>query len=548
MIGSVWGIIVCTMVQLRYFDEYNALQVRTLGEEKFVIGRVESCQIIIVDDLVSREHARFDRDPDGRYRVRDLGSRNKTYVNGEQISETLLSHGDVVRVGNRVFEFLDDAATDEALDLSFMTPDRSDPVGTEWVKIKVPVTLSLERVGHLAVLGSDAHYPARAEDVASAALSRLLLELRADRGFVALRGEHKKDLRPVAYRGLGHATGTSLTPVSQTFAFAALLQSVAGRYPQNAGQMDGKAGYAATAMVAPLLHQNRVVGVVYIDRPSSNQPFTATMLQEMSAAGAHIGALMAETSKRLSEGQATGDAQWLATLRRMQMAMTIPPQRNETFDVAVKLLAGHGRCGDFCDVIHLDDKRSVVLVTDAGGQGILGVAQANGIRTAVRAGLTMEGLAPGIEHLMSAINRSFTARQGRQLVTCTLLSIDIGKGQITYVNAGGPPPLLLAGAKRLVTLDQPSLMLGIDTNYGYEASVVDLPADFRLICHTDGLLEATNGTGEAFGAQRLHDLLLHDDAFEGPSAIIDRIVKACDQHRSGKAYDDDALIAVISRG
>jgi len=52
------------------------------------------------------------------------------------ISETLLVHGDIVRAGEHVFEFLDDSASSEKIDLEFLTPDRTEPPNSEWVKIK----------------------------------------------------------------------------------------------------------------------------------------------------------------------------------------------------------------------------------------------------------------------------------------------------------------------------------------------------------------------------------------------------------------------------
>lgn len=536
------------MASLRYFDHEHVLHTRTLTGDKFVIGRIESCQICITDDLTSREHARLDRDPDGRYRIRDLGSRNKTFVGGEQINETLLSGGDMVRIGHHVFEFLDDSVDHDLPELSFLTPDRVDPAGTEWIKSSAAVTVSLERHAALAMLGVDTTHPARAEDVADGALGRLLLAMRADRGMIAMRGDKKKDMRLVAHRGMVQAAGGSLKPVSQTFFYSAALQSVAGRYPQSAGQIDAKSGFAATAMVAPLLHGRDVMGIVYIDRPSAGAVFSETNLQEMGAAGAQIGALMADATERLTRNMQSAKPPWLATLRRMQFAMTVKPEAGPSFAVATKLMSGAARCGDFCDIIHVGDERTYVLVVDAGGHGVSGLAHGNGIRSAVRTALTLPGAGHDLADIMSTINGTFLARQARQLVTCTLVGIDLAKGQISYVNAGGPPPLLLSAPGRLITLDQPSLVLGIDPNYGYESAAVDLPASFRLLCHTDGLPEMTNAAGKALESDRVHELLLEKDLFADPSAIITRIVALCDKHRAGRPPDDDALIAVLSRG
>ena len=69
------------------------------------IGRGGGCTVLLTfDTFVSQVHARaFDRD--GKLWVEDLGSTNGTYVNGKQVSETvMLRRGDRVQVGETVLE------------------------------------------------------------------------------------------------------------------------------------------------------------------------------------------------------------------------------------------------------------------------------------------------------------------------------------------------------------------------------------------------------------------------------------------------------------
>ena len=55
---------------------------------------------VFLDDItVSRKHAVFERRRGPEWFVRDVGSLNGTYVNGEQVDETKLASGDEVQVG-----------------------------------------------------------------------------------------------------------------------------------------------------------------------------------------------------------------------------------------------------------------------------------------------------------------------------------------------------------------------------------------------------------------------------------------------------------------
>jgi pSer/pThr/pTyr-binding forkhead associated (FHA) protein len=66
----------------------------------FKLGRGELCDLVVPDDDVSREHAAFERGPDG-IAVRDLGSKNGVEVQGQRVvGVRLLRDGDIVRVGN----------------------------------------------------------------------------------------------------------------------------------------------------------------------------------------------------------------------------------------------------------------------------------------------------------------------------------------------------------------------------------------------------------------------------------------------------------------
>jgi len=95
------------MATLRYLDDNGQCLTYKLGSGQILIGRAETCQISVESDMISREHARIELTPDGRFRAVDLGSRNKSFVNGEQISETILTAGDILRVGDRIFEFVE---------------------------------------------------------------------------------------------------------------------------------------------------------------------------------------------------------------------------------------------------------------------------------------------------------------------------------------------------------------------------------------------------------------------------------------------------------
>ncbi|EFD70104.1 FHA domain-containing protein [Streptomyces lividans] len=75
------------------------------------IGRALENDLVVSDLQVSRNHAEFHSTPDGRMEIRDLGSHNGTYVNGQPIAKggtQLLGPTDVVGVGHSTFQIVGD--------------------------------------------------------------------------------------------------------------------------------------------------------------------------------------------------------------------------------------------------------------------------------------------------------------------------------------------------------------------------------------------------------------------------------------------------------
>lgn len=80
-----------------------------IGKPLMTIGRATQCDIQILTQFVSREHARLVREGDGVV-VEDLGSKNGVFVNSVRVDRRRLAHGDWVTIGETQFRFLNEGA------------------------------------------------------------------------------------------------------------------------------------------------------------------------------------------------------------------------------------------------------------------------------------------------------------------------------------------------------------------------------------------------------------------------------------------------------
>jgi pSer/pThr/pTyr-binding forkhead associated (FHA) protein len=70
----------------------------TLKPEDNRIGRIDANDVVIDADQVSRVHACITVEP-AFVTLRDLGSRNGTFVNGVRVETQVLASGDSIRIG-----------------------------------------------------------------------------------------------------------------------------------------------------------------------------------------------------------------------------------------------------------------------------------------------------------------------------------------------------------------------------------------------------------------------------------------------------------------
>ena len=84
------------------------------SEKEIVIGRGGELDIVLVEDMVSRKHAKITTQQ-GKIVIQDLGSTNGTFVNGEKIKRAKLKEGDRVLIGTSILKLISAAEAHSAV-------------------------------------------------------------------------------------------------------------------------------------------------------------------------------------------------------------------------------------------------------------------------------------------------------------------------------------------------------------------------------------------------------------------------------------------------
>jgi serine phosphatase RsbU (regulator of sigma subunit)/CheY-like chemotaxis protein len=199
--------------------------------------------------------------------------------------------------------------------------------------------------------------------------------------------------------------------------------------------------------------------------------------------------------------------------------------------------------GDFYDMFQLDDDHLGIVVADVSGKGVPAALFMVLVRT-VLLDLAMHGLAPGA--CLAAANRYLIERNPLSLFVTVLYGIlDTRTGIFTFCSGGHTMPYVLRASGQVEMVDgRPAPLVGFLDDVAYHDLAVTLQPGDGLLLVTDGVAECFNQNDEAFGEERLIELLRS----AGPvpvSRLLDDLVAELDRFAQGIPASDDVTILAV---
>ncbi len=230
-----------------------------------------------------------------------------------------------------------------------------------------------------------------------------------------------------------------------------------------------------------------------------------------------------------------------ASIQRNLLPKEGPQFRGVSFSAHFEPTASIG--GDYYDVFNLDKSRLAVAIGDVSGHGLsTGLVMAMvkaAITTLVEEGADEKAL---FERLNELVYRS---TERRAFMTLAFTIFDLAEGRIRHTNAGHLYPYLLRnGQPSPISIESPSLPLGVRDQITSRTVTVDLQEGDAIVYLSDGIVEAQNEFGDPFGFDHL-ETLLAEQTDRSPAAIRDQILDAVAKHSGTRPADDDRTVMVL---
>ena len=112
-----------------------------------------------------------------------------------------------------------------------------------------------------------------------------------------------------------------------------------------------------------------------------------------------------------------------------------------------------------------------------------------------------------VSDVLTSVNNLLEKRNESCLFVTVLFGIlDMNTGELSYCNAGHPPPLLMKKEGSFFKLPLTNGMaLGIEEDFYYQRHTVQLNQDDVLLLFTDGVTEAENKEKHLYGDNRIEE-------------------------------------------
>jgi serine phosphatase RsbU (regulator of sigma subunit) len=539
-----------------------------LKKEKVLIGRAEDNAIPIRDPFSSGHHSIIFFKED-RYFIRDNNSKNGTYLNSKKIkAETELNKGDEILIGSTRIVFdkelstnveVTDAPSSSSFVNTIMNIEevlKKPEIDTTIQAAKSPFDLDKLKAEHqaysiLSEVSKSLVLHMQENELLEHIMDLICENLPMDRGTLMLKEGNPPQFISKVVRINNEKLKDQRMQVSQTIIqmavdkHSAVMTSDAQADPRFKAQESVIKLNIHSALCVPLWNNKEIIGIIYADRISLLDQFSDDELRLLTLLS-NLAAVKIENAR---------NTQKMIDYQKVQQELSLAakiqkdflPKENphlEKTEIAGSNYPCYQVGGDYYDFIKIDENRIGVVIADVSGKGV----GASLLMASLRAALHSE-VHPNYDlnkMVVKLNNFVHSSTEINSFITFFYCDLDQKSGELSCINSGHNPPLLIDKKKKIRRLESSGLCLGMFPDAQYKTEKVKLNPGDTLVLYTDGITESRNAKNEEFmekGVIEVCQKLLN----KPPLEIMDRLYEKVQTFTAGQEQMDDMTIVIIQR-
>jgi phosphoserine phosphatase RsbU/P len=233
-----------------------------------------------------------------------------------------------------------------------------------------------------------------------------------------------------------------------------------------------------------------------------------------------------------------------ADARRAQARLYPAASETRTLEIAGRCVPAREVGGDYYDFLALGPGKLGIALGDVSGKGLYAGLLMAGLQARVQSLAPRHG-ASELAALVAELNRSLhRSVESHRYATFFYGVYDEAQSELTYVNAGHLPPLIVrASSGRIEPLDATGTVIGLLPESQWKAHATKLGSGDLFCAYTDGVTEAADRDGVEFGATRLGETILHLEDLP-TDRLCDAVLETIDSFTAGAPASDDRTVIV----
>jgi sigma-B regulation protein RsbU (phosphoserine phosphatase) len=296
----------------------------------------------------------------------------------------------------------------------------------------------------------------------------------------------------------------------------------------------------SSEIVVPLFADDKIIGVINLESDEV-AAFSTDDLELIEAFGSQAAVSLerAKLHAQIIERRKLVDELEVARqIQRTFLPDVIPEIQG--YDLSAINIPSEAVGGDYYDIIPISTGQWGIAIADVFGKGVPAALVMASFRASLLAEIRNNYM---INAILRKVNHLIweSVEPGRCVTACYGV-LDAESGIFTYSNAGHLHPIVI-GKRGIRRLDKGGLLLGAIDKMEYREERVYLEPGDVVLFFTDGLTEAENVYGEAFGEDRLIEKA--QSLASSPGAeIVRELHQAVCEFAAGQLGDDFTLLVI----
>lgn len=296
-------------------------------------------------------------------------------------------------------------------------------------------------------------------------------------------------------------------------------------------------------LIIPMLVKNKLNGLILLGKRINQVDYSKSDIEFTSSVGS-LAAMAIENSilfkTALEKEKIEKDLELAKKIQQNLLPQKFPKLQN--FEIVAVNKSARQVGGDYYDIVKLPQQKTLFAIGDVSGKGVqAALIMANTqafLKSICKQNLPLDAAS----NLLNDLLAENTTNGG--FVTFFWGIIDDQTKELTYVNAGHNPPLLVRD-KKIEKLKKGGMILGVmPTLVPYCMTTIQLQKDDWLVLFTDGITEAMSIENEEYSDDRLEKLILNTNVASA-GELLQTMLNDVEIFTNGAEQSDDITSLII---